>query len=148
VDDGVLTLRGEKKAEHQDKDRGWSERYGRFERSIVLPDGADEENCQGVLRDGVLTVRMPKSQRRRAVAASARRRRDAALIDTAHRRRRCAASKHTLPAPWWRTKRRNSHGSIPSAIQGHLGSMGFGAHVRWRNPWRRGRRDADEHRPG
>jgi HSP20 family protein len=64
VDDGVLTLRGEKKSEHQDKDRGWSERYyGRFERSIVLPDGADEENCQGVLRDGVLTVRMPKSQR-------------------------------------------------------------------------------------
>ena len=42
VDDGVLTLRGEKKSEHQDKDRGWSERYyGRFERSIVLPDGAD-----------------------------------------------------------------------------------------------------------
>jgi HSP20 family protein len=38
VDDGVLTLRGEKKSEHQDKDRGWSERYyGRFERSIVLP---------------------------------------------------------------------------------------------------------------
>lgn len=64
VDDGVLMLRGEKKSEHQDKDRDWSERYyGRFERSIVLPAGADEENCQGVLRDGVLTVRMPKSQR-------------------------------------------------------------------------------------
>jgi HSP20 family protein len=38
VDDGVLTLRGEKKSEHQDKDRGWSERYyGRFERSSCCP---------------------------------------------------------------------------------------------------------------
>ncbi|NNG57149.1 Hsp20/alpha crystallin family protein [Sphingomonas paucimobilis] len=64
VDDGVLTLRGEKRSEHEDKDRGWSERYyGRFERSVVLPDGADEDNCEAEFRDGVLTVRMPKSQR-------------------------------------------------------------------------------------
>jgi len=63
VHDGVLTLRGERKSEHQDKDRGWSERYyGRFERSIALPDGADEAQCQADFRDGVLTVRMPKSQ--------------------------------------------------------------------------------------
>lgn len=63
VHDGVLTLRGEKKSEHQDTDRGWSERYyGRFERSIALPDGADETKCEADFRDGVLTVRMPKSQ--------------------------------------------------------------------------------------
>lgn len=63
VHDGVLTLRGEKKNEHQDNDRGWSERYyGRFERSIALPDGADESKCEASFRDGVLTVRMPKSQ--------------------------------------------------------------------------------------
>ena len=63
VNDGVLTLRGEKKSEHQDKDRGWSERhYGRFERSIALPDGADEAKCEADFRDGVLTVRMPRSQ--------------------------------------------------------------------------------------
>lgn len=63
VHDGVLTLRGEKKSEHQDKDRGWSERYyGRFERSIALPDGTDESKCEADFRDGVLTVRMPKSQ--------------------------------------------------------------------------------------
>jgi HSP20 family protein len=66
VHDGVLTLRGEKKSEHRDKDRGWSERYyGRFERSIALPDGADEAKCEAEFRDGVLTVRMPRSQEAR-----------------------------------------------------------------------------------
>ena len=64
VDDGVLTLRGEKRSEHDEKDQGWSERYyGRFERSVVLPEGADEENCRAEFRNGVLTVRMPKAQR-------------------------------------------------------------------------------------
>jgi len=63
VHDGVLTLRGEKRSEHQDKDRGWSERYyGRFERSVALPDGADDAKCEADFRDGVLTVRMPRSQ--------------------------------------------------------------------------------------
>lgn len=70
VHDGVLTLRGENKSEHQDKERGWSERYyGRFERSIALPDGADEGRCEANFRDGVLTIRMPRSQE----AARARR---------------------------------------------------------------------------
>ena len=39
VEEGVLTLRGEKKSEVEDKDRGYSERsYGRFERRIGLPN--------------------------------------------------------------------------------------------------------------
>jgi len=60
--DGVLTLRGEKKSETEDRDRGWSERYyGRFERTIALPDGADESQAEASFRDGVLTVRMPKT---------------------------------------------------------------------------------------
>ncbi|HEY0622759.1 Hsp20/alpha crystallin family protein [Sphingomonas sp.] len=58
-----MTLRGEKKSAHEDKDRGWSERYyGRFERSVALPDGADEE---ADFRDGVLTVHVPRSQESR-----------------------------------------------------------------------------------
>jgi HSP20 family protein len=62
VQDGVLTLRGEKKSETEDKDRGWSERcYGRFERRIALPDGVEEEGCNATFRDGVLTIAMPKS---------------------------------------------------------------------------------------
>jgi HSP20 family protein len=63
VQDGLLTLSGEKKSEHDDRDRGWSERYyGRFERRIALPDGADDKKCEATFRDGVLTIRMPKSQ--------------------------------------------------------------------------------------
>ena len=63
VYNGVLTLRGEKKSEHEDKDCGWSERfYGRFERSIALPIGADEEHCEADFKDGVLTVQLPKSE--------------------------------------------------------------------------------------
>ena len=62
VEDGVLTLRGEKKSETEDKDRGYSERcYGRFERRIALPAGVDEENARAEFRDGVLTVTLPRS---------------------------------------------------------------------------------------
>lgn len=63
VENGVLTIRGEKTSEHEDRDRGWSERYyGRFERAVALPDGADDTQGEASFRDGVLTVRMPKSQ--------------------------------------------------------------------------------------
>ena len=62
LQDGVLTIRGEKKAETEDKERQYSERYyGRFERRIALPDGTEQENCKADFRDGVLTVRMPRS---------------------------------------------------------------------------------------
>lgn len=40
VEEGVLTLRGEKRSEVENRDRGYSERsYGRFERCIGLPRG-------------------------------------------------------------------------------------------------------------
>lgn len=66
VQDGLLTLSGEKKSEHEDKDRGWSERfYGRFERRIALPDGVDENACNANFRDGVLTVTLPKAEEAR-----------------------------------------------------------------------------------
>ncbi len=62
VDDGVLTLRGERKAGTQDKERGYSERfYGRFERRIALPGGVDEEKASARFENGMLTVTMPKS---------------------------------------------------------------------------------------
>jgi HSP20 family protein len=62
VDDGVLTIRGEKKSETDDKDRGFSERYyGRFERRIALPFEVDEGKAEASFRNGVLTVALPKS---------------------------------------------------------------------------------------
>ncbi len=62
VDDGVLTIRGEKKSETDDKDRGFSERYyGRFERRIPLAWDVEEDKIDAAFRNGVLTVTMPKS---------------------------------------------------------------------------------------
>jgi len=62
VDDGVLTIRGEKKSETDDKDRGFSERYyGRFERRIALPFEVDEDKADATFKNGVLTHTMPKS---------------------------------------------------------------------------------------
>ena len=62
VEDGVLTLRGEKKSTHTDKERGYSERsYGTFERRLTLPSNVDEDACSADFRDGVLTITLPKS---------------------------------------------------------------------------------------
>ena len=56
---GMLTIRGEKKGEKDE--RGYSERwYGRFERQIPLPSSVDEEHCRAEFRDGLLTVTLPK----------------------------------------------------------------------------------------
>jgi len=61
VEDGALCLRGEKRAETEDKARAFSERwYGRFERRIALPD-VDEATAQASFRNGVLTVTLPKT---------------------------------------------------------------------------------------
>lgn len=63
VEEGVLTLRGEKKSEVEDKDRGYTERsYGRFERQIGLPRGIEQDKASATFRNGVLTVTLPKSE--------------------------------------------------------------------------------------
>lgn len=63
VEDGALTLCGEKRSEVEDKDRGYSERsYGRFERRIGLPRGIDREQASATFADGVLTVTLPKTE--------------------------------------------------------------------------------------
>ena len=61
VQDGVLTIRGEKKAETEDKERQYSERYyGRFERRLSLGE-LDEEKITASFNNGVLTITAPKS---------------------------------------------------------------------------------------
>ncbi len=63
LEDGVLTLRGEKRSDVEDKDRGYSERsYGRFERRIGLPKGIDRDKVGATFRNGVLTVTLPKTE--------------------------------------------------------------------------------------
>jgi len=69
----VLTIQGERKQEYEKTDKGYrqSERsYGRFYRSIPLPEGTEPENAKATFQDGVLTITMslpqheePRSQR-------------------------------------------------------------------------------------
>lgn len=72
VDAGVVTVKGEKKTEKEEKGETWyfSERqYGAFSRSFRLPPDADEGKVAADLKDGVLTITVPKA---RPEAASAR----------------------------------------------------------------------------
>ncbi|WP_114943528.1 Hsp20/alpha crystallin family protein [Microvirga calopogonii] len=62
MQDGVLTIRGERKSEIEDKERAFSERYyGRFERRIPMAWDVDEDKIEASFTNGVLTVTLPKS---------------------------------------------------------------------------------------
>lgn len=64
VENGVLTVKGEKKEEKEEKDerRYRSERsYGSFARSVRLPGPVDTEKVTAAFKNGVLTIAMPKA---------------------------------------------------------------------------------------
>lgn len=64
LQDGVLTVRGEKKLETETRNRSYSERfYGRFERQISLDRDIDESAVRATFKNGVLTVTVPKNPR-------------------------------------------------------------------------------------
>jgi HSP20 family protein len=61
--DGVLTIKGEKKdeKEQKEKDRYVSERrYGAFQRSFRVPDSVDADKIDANFQNGVLTISLPK----------------------------------------------------------------------------------------
>ncbi|MCX7645920.1 MAG: Hsp20/alpha crystallin family protein [Rhodobacteraceae bacterium] len=63
VDEGVVTVKGEKRASREEKGDTWyfSERqYGSFSRSFRLPGDADAAKLAAELKDGVLTLTAPK----------------------------------------------------------------------------------------
>jgi len=62
-----LVVTGEiKEKERKGVVRRRTRRTGEFEYRVMLPGQADEENIEANLHDGVLTVRVPKSDRARA----------------------------------------------------------------------------------
>jgi len=64
-----LTIRGEKKREHEDKHRDYyvSEvSYGEFCRSIQLPEGIDRDKVKAQFKKGVLTLTLPKTEQGKA----------------------------------------------------------------------------------
>jgi len=59
--DGVLTVSGERKVEHKDKKRGFSEcSYGSFTRSFTIPQDAQSEQIDASYENGVLRLIMTK----------------------------------------------------------------------------------------
>ena len=67
VDNGVLSISGEKKREFEegseDSDYHLIERqYGRFERSFKLPRSVDADKVTAKFENGVLNVALPKSE--------------------------------------------------------------------------------------
>ena len=63
VTDDVLTLKGEKTQESEDKDQKYhrvERSYGRFQRSFTLPANLNPEDIKAKFAHGVLTVSIPK----------------------------------------------------------------------------------------
>lgn len=66
VDNGILTISGERKEEKEEKDKKFHrvERiYGSFSRSFTLPDNVDESKIDAEFKDGVLTLTIPKTEK-------------------------------------------------------------------------------------
>jgi HSP20 family protein len=62
-DDGVLTMRGERRVENEDRARAFSERYyGRFERRLALDRNVEPDKISAIFENGLLTVTVPKSE--------------------------------------------------------------------------------------
>lgn len=66
--EGVLTIAGERKAEHEDKGEGYhrvERAFGRFSRSLELPQGVTPDSVRASFDRGVLEVRIPKPEERK-----------------------------------------------------------------------------------
>jgi HSP20 family protein len=64
ADNGVLTIRGEKRSEREEGEGRYHvvERvYGTFLRTFTLPPGVDESQIQAEFNNGILSVRIPKT---------------------------------------------------------------------------------------
>ena len=65
LEDGVLTIAGEKKLENEEEREGYQVRerlYGKFSRRFELPSVVDQAKVQANLKDGVLLVTLDKRE--------------------------------------------------------------------------------------
>ena len=65
VNDGVITLRGERKFEKEDKQENYhriERSYGNFHRSFTLPLTVDISAIKAKYKDGILEVTLPKTE--------------------------------------------------------------------------------------
>lgn len=68
LDHNVLSVSGERKAEHEERKDGYyrlERASGRFARSLRLPEGIDPDGVKASFENGVLEVRVPKPASRK-----------------------------------------------------------------------------------
>jgi HSP20 family protein len=68
LEDNVLTVSGERKAEHEERKEGYyrvERASGSFSRSLTLPEGVDPGAVTASFDRGVLEVRIPKPEERK-----------------------------------------------------------------------------------
>ena len=77
LEDGTLTVSGERKAEHEQREEGFhrvERSFGAFSRSLTLPKGIDGDAVSASFDRGVLEIRIPKPEtqkpRRISIAAN------------------------------------------------------------------------------
>jgi HSP20 family protein len=71
VQDGMLTIQGERKMEKEEKGKKFHRvecSYGSFVRSFRMPDDVDENSVNAEFKDGMLNVTLPKSAQAKAKA--------------------------------------------------------------------------------
>jgi len=68
LEDTVLTVSGERRAEHEESKEGYhrvERAFGSFSRTLTLPKGVDPESITASFDKGVLEVRIPKPEERK-----------------------------------------------------------------------------------
>jgi HSP20 family protein len=68
LEDGTLTVSGERKAEHEEREEGFhrvERSFGAFSRSLTLPKGIEGDAVTASFDRGVLEVRIPKPEERK-----------------------------------------------------------------------------------
>jgi HSP20 family protein len=68
LEDSTLTVSGERKSEHEDKQEGYyrvERAFGSFSRSLTLPKGINGDAVTASFENGVLEIRVPKPEERK-----------------------------------------------------------------------------------
>ncbi|MGN6870126.1 MAG: Hsp20/alpha crystallin family protein [Solirubrobacteraceae bacterium] len=68
LQDNVLAISGERKAQHETDHEGYyrlERAFGGFSRSLTLPDGIDPDAVQGRVDRGVLELRIPRPEQKK-----------------------------------------------------------------------------------
>jgi HSP20 family protein len=66
IHNGVLTIRAEHSEEKEEKGERYlrrERRWGSLVRSVALPSTVEDDRCEAELKDGVLSLRIPKSEK-------------------------------------------------------------------------------------